>query len=66
MGSDPLGWKQKVPETAMNGAEAWALLEREPSHFDAVLLDWMMPEMDGLEVLARIKGHTERSQKEQI
>lgn len=45
------------PVTVTNGVEAWALLEESPARFDAVLLDRMMPEMDGIEVLGRIKQH---------
>lgn len=39
-------------DTAENGKQAVELLERSPHRYDAVLLDRMMPEMDGLEVLA--------------
>jgi CheY-like chemotaxis protein len=42
---------------AEDGAQAWGLLQETPDSFDAVLLDIMMPEMDGMEVLARIKAH---------
>lgn len=38
--------------TASNGVEALALFERE--HFDVVILDVMMPEMDGFETLKRM------------
>jgi class 3 adenylate cyclase/CheY-like chemotaxis protein len=41
--------------TAPNGREALSILER--SAVDLVLLDYMMPEMDGLEVLTRLKTH---------
>lgn len=43
--------------TAENGAIAWQMLESEPQSFDVVLLDRMMPEMNGMEVLAKIKEH---------
>ena len=45
--------------SAEDGAKAWALLEEAPERFDAVLLDRMMPNMDGMEVLSRIKGHSQ-------
>ncbi len=40
--------------TASSGAEALSILAEQP--FDLVLLDIMMPEMDGYEVLFRIKS----------
>lgn len=46
------------PVSAENGVEAWSLLKETPDRFEAVLLDRMMPEMDGMEVLARIKAHS--------
>lgn len=43
--------------TAEDGAEAWEMLEAEPTRFDVVILDRMMPRMNGMEVLGRIKQH---------
>src|SRR5512144_936618 len=43
---------------AENGRQGLELLER--SGFDLVLLDILMPEMDGFEVLARLKGDPAR------
>ncbi len=40
--------------TAASGAEALASVARE--HPDLVLLDWIMPDMDGYEVASGIKG----------
>ena len=40
--------------TAVNGREALAALAEES--FDAVLLDIVMPEVDGMEVLRTLKG----------
>ncbi|MCL4304046.1 MAG: response regulator transcription factor [Anaerolineae bacterium] len=40
--------------TAENGREALAKLEVEAP--DLVVLDWMMPELDGLELLHRLRG----------
>lgn len=42
-------------EIANNGEEAWAMLQACPEKYDAVLLDRMMPGIDGMEVLRRIK-----------
>lgn len=42
---------------ASNGEEAWRLIEAAPDRFDVILLDRMMPDMDGIEVLRRVKGH---------
>lgn len=42
-------------EVFQNGAEAWAAFEERPSAM--VVLDWEMPEMDGLEVCRRIRKH---------
>jgi DNA-binding response OmpR family regulator len=41
--------------TAVDGVKAWDLLVAEPERFDAVLLDRMMPNMNGMELLERIK-----------
>ena len=44
-------------ESAVDGQEAWNKLEAAPDRFDVVLLDRMMPHMNGMEMLARIKSH---------
>ena len=43
-----------TPRTAVDGREALRALAEE--RFDAVLLDMVMPEVDGLEVLRTVKG----------
>lgn len=45
-----------VVHTAENGAEAVALFEREPRRFDGVLVDFTMPQMDGLRTLERMRA----------
>jgi adenylate cyclase len=45
--------------TFSNGIEALELLRTNPSAFDLVLLDIVMPEMDGIHVLAELKRDPE-------
>ncbi len=45
-------WQYEVTE-AEHGAQAWELFRHE--HFPLVLTDWLMPEMDGLELIRRIR-----------
>jgi two-component system, NtrC family, sensor kinase len=45
-------WGHEVAQ-AGTGAEAWELFER--GRFPVVISDWMMPEMDGLELIRRIR-----------
>jgi DNA-binding response OmpR family regulator len=67
-------WGHEVVAT-MNGAEAWRHFEQQ--EFPLVISDWMMPELDGLELVRRIRAHprpgyayiilvTEKSQKEDV
>ena len=42
--------------SACDGAEAMKVLEREGDGIDVILLDRRMPNMDGMEVMARIKS----------
>ena len=48
-----------VPRTTTDGEEAIALAREE--HFDAVVLDVLMPRMDGWEVCRRLKDDPETS-----
>ncbi|GEM_PF-3178148 len=46
------------PVVATDGDEAWALL-KEPDAPPIVLLDWMMPGMDGVEICRRLRAGDE-------
>jgi diguanylate cyclase (GGDEF)-like protein len=48
------GWGYDVM-IASDGSEAWELLQR-PDAPNLVISDWMMPNMDGLELCRRIRG----------
>src|SRR5258707_14944507 len=45
---------------ACDGDEAWSLLQAEGSP-RLVILDWMMPGMDGIEVCRRARAHSRLS-----
>ncbi|MBK1649191.1 response regulator [Rhabdochromatium marinum] len=47
------GWSA---ETASDGLEAWEQLDAEPQRYELVILDRIMPRMDGIEVLRRINA----------
>lgn len=44
------------------GEEAWREISQHPDGFDVILLDRLMPDMDGIEILRRLKGRPSASQ----
>jgi len=55
-----LAGAEREIDTARNGAEALARIDAAP--YDVVLLDIMMPQVDGLEVLQRVKESHPRTE----
>jgi len=45
--------------TAMDGLDAWEILQKEHKNIDVLLLDRMMPNMDGMELNAKLKADPE-------
>lgn len=43
--------------TAEDGKAGWEILQHDSQGFDAILLDRMMPRMDGMEMLAHVRQH---------
>ncbi|KRK39499.1 winged helix family two component transcriptional regulator [Loigolactobacillus bifermentans DSM 20003] len=43
--------------TATTGTEAWAAYQAHQNQLALMILDWMIPELDGLEVMRRIRRH---------
>lgn len=52
-------WNYEVTAVE-NGAQAWEILRQEQAP-DLVVLDWMMPEMDGLEVCRKVREKNSES-----
>jgi len=42
--------------TAEDGAIAWEMIDRDPARFDLILLDKVMPKLDGIALLKRIRA----------
>jgi len=59
--SRPLQELGYVVREATNGIEALEIVEAEKSALTLVLADWNMPEMNGLELLKRLRGDPQLS-----
>ena len=46
-----------VIDVVLDGLEAWKMLENNPQRYDVILLDRMMPNLDGISLLGKIKAH---------
>lgn len=44
---------------AENGEEAWEIFNKDPKRVDLVLSDIFMPGMNGVQLMSKIKSHTE-------
>ena len=44
-------------EEAPNGQEALDILQKSPSHFDLILMDWKMPGLNGIDTIRRIRAN---------
>lgn len=43
-------------ESFNNGADAWKRLEESPTGWAFIFSDYMMPELDGLQLLSKVRG----------
>lgn len=53
-----LGFENYHVLTALDGESGWNIFQKNISQIDLVILDWMLPKLDGLEVLRRIRRQT--------
>ena len=44
-----------IVEETVDGAEAWEIMQKGTNSPKVIILDWLMPQMDGLEVCRRIR-----------
>jgi len=46
----------KDVETASDGADALEIVRRDPKSVDMIICDWAMPRMNGMDLLAAVRG----------
>lgn len=44
-----------VVDWVLNGKEAWDYLDRQPTEYSVAILDWMLPQLSGLELCKRLR-----------
>jgi DNA-binding response OmpR family regulator len=44
-----------VVDWVQNGKEAWEYLDRQPTEYSVAILDWMLPQLSGLELCKRLR-----------
>ncbi len=58
-----LGWKTDIAESGDATVRHVLTQIEKNSHYDVILLDWMMPDLDGLQTAKIIKSHYINTQK---
>ncbi len=54
---DMLGWKIDFTESAESTVQQVVMEMEKDNHYDVILLDWMLPDSDGLQTAKKIKFH---------
>jgi CheY-like chemotaxis protein/HPt (histidine-containing phosphotransfer) domain-containing protein len=54
---DMLGWKIDFTESAESTVRQVVMEMEKDNHYDVILLDWMLPDSDGLQAAKKIKFH---------
>jgi len=55
-----LGFNEADLLEAEDGVQAWELFKQHENEIDAVLTDWNMPNMNGLELVKKIREHEQK------
>jgi PAS domain S-box-containing protein len=58
-----LGWKTDLAESGESTIRHVLTQMDNDSHYDVILLDWMMPDLDGLQTAKKIRAHYKDMQK---
>lgn len=55
--AEMLGWKTDIAESGESTVRHVLTQMQSDNHYDVILLDWMMPDLDGLQTAKKIKSH---------